>query len=718
MAFKAEALTLLIDVNPSVGDVIPGEDTFLQKSITAANMIIQRKMFNDTRATKSEASLILFGTNNTSNQLYDEECEGYEKITIAKEMGVMDLELLKFINRNIHVGSHNADFLDALVVALDHMRNRCLGRKMEQKVILFTNLNSEFGEDRLDLITKAFRDNNVNLVFVGPDIDEEDESNVHKKNLTPQQEIGIKCIRHILDEVDGEGVSANDVLKMVSFFECRRKNQVTTFRGPIEIGSNLKINSYAYVKCKKEPPTTWKKSSAIAEYGPNGQSLKVEMQRSYHRNDEDRDEVEKESIAQAYRYGKTLVPMTDDDKKSMKFETKKGCLVLGFTSQENIDRKLFSRDTCYMFTPQPDDGHAAVAFSALCHALEEKNMVAIVRFVFRANSDPKLGFLSPHIKNSYESLIFISLPFREDIRQYSFPSLKTENLKPEQKEVINGFIDSMMLVTDDEEDETVELLKPKDMLNPVIQRYYQCIQHRALNPDETRIPEIEDYILKSVQAVPEIIDSCKKSFDDIERCFPLKKVEEKEEKSVNLFNFNESASKDEPEEKRFKSDSLNKSDIFCLKSHVNEIDSADPIGSFSALVDGADSQQLKDLCVKMKDCVFKLVLDSFSDQYYGKAINCVTVVRKECEKLKISSGFNELLLAIKNETCGKQKNDFWERLKKESILPIGQDIANDSAFTKEDALTFFSDSNKKQTIEGNDPYNFLNDEDDDLLDLL
>ena len=61
---------------------------------------------------------------------------GYEHVTVAKEMDVMDLELLNFINKNIAVGSHKADFLDALVVAVDHLHNKCMGRKMEQKVVV------------------------------------------------------------------------------------------------------------------------------------------------------------------------------------------------------------------------------------------------------------------------------------------------------------------------------------------------------------------------------------------------------------------------------------------------------------------------------------------------------------------------------------------------------------------------------------------------------
>ena len=76
MATKAEALVIIIDVNPSMGDVVINDQTFLEKSVTAANMIIQRKMFAATGKMKPEAALILFGTDGTMNPLYEDGCEG------------------------------------------------------------------------------------------------------------------------------------------------------------------------------------------------------------------------------------------------------------------------------------------------------------------------------------------------------------------------------------------------------------------------------------------------------------------------------------------------------------------------------------------------------------------------------------------------------------------------------------------------------------------
>lgn len=734
MAAKAEALVIIIDVGVSMNYAEEGgEQNALEKSITAVNMIIQRKIFSDTKKNKDEAALILFGTDGTSNKLHDDAGEGYEHVTVAKEMGVMDLELLKFVNNQIVAGNSSGDFIDALVVAVDHLHTKCMGRKMEQKIILFSNMESEFGADQLEMIVNGMKANNVNLIFVGPDIDDDDDDDDdneggpggsgvgRRKPLSPQQVRGINCMRHILDEVDGEGMSLSEVLPLLSFFETRRRKQVTTFRGPIEIGTSLKINSYAYVKTSEEKPASWKKLSALAETAANRDTMKVEMQRSFHLNDEDQTEVNKENTAQAFRYGKTLVPMTSDDQKSLKLQTTKGCLVLGFTSQKNIERHHFSRNGCHIFTAQPDDEHAAVAFSALCHALVEKEMVAIVRYVARGNTDPKVGFLAPHIKSSYESLIFVALPYREDLRQYQFAPLEGGKNKPptqEQLDAIDCLIDTMGLVKSvivDEEEEKEELYKPKNILNPITQRQCQCIQSRALNPEEDRIPEIEEYISRSIKVLPEVATNCNASFEKIKEKFPLEVVESNKTKSTsNVF----ANSEDEPSNKKKKTDNEDEAFTFSSLSinQITEVGIVNPIGDFSVLIEKCDEARFHEVCKQLSEVIKRLVMDSFLDQYYPKALECLKKFKDEAIKRKVASVFNQLLHDLKEETFGKRRHEFWELIAKENIGPISQSHAADSSFSDEQADKFFKET-EKEPAKAEEEEAPVEDE-EDLLDMM
>lgn len=45
---------------------------------------------------------------------------------------------------------------------------------------------------------------------------------------------------------------------------------------------------------------------------------------------------------------------------------------------------------------------AAVALSSLIHALDELNMVAIVRYAYDRRANPQVGVAFPHIKDAYE----------------------------------------------------------------------------------------------------------------------------------------------------------------------------------------------------------------------------------------------------------------------------------------------------------------------------
>ena len=59
------------------------------------------------------------------------------------------------------------------------------------------------------------------------------------------------------------------------------------------------------------------------------------------------------------------------------------------------------------FVAEKDDNAAAVALSALIRALDDQNMVAVVRRVYSASASVRLGCLSPRVKNNYEVRNFI-----------------------------------------------------------------------------------------------------------------------------------------------------------------------------------------------------------------------------------------------------------------------------------------------------------------------
>jgi ATP-dependent DNA helicase 2 subunit 2 len=140
-----------------------------------------------------------------------------------------------------------------------------------------------------------------------------------------------------------------------------------------------------------------------------------------------------------------------------------------------------------IFIAEPGNIKAGAAFSALVRAMQQVNKVAIIRYVKRKNAAPELGFLFPKTSKLVDCCYYNRLPFAEDVRRYVFPSLSVAAKMPSQKQLaaVQVLIDSMDLMTAqvDLDGSPNEALKPGQTFNPALQRFYQCVQARALMPD-------------------------------------------------------------------------------------------------------------------------------------------------------------------------------------------------------------------------------------------
>lgn len=611
---------------------------------------------------------------------------------------------------------------------------------MDFRIVLFSNLTSAFGTDNLEAVIENMKKGNVQMTFIGPEIEDEDAGDADSdskdakntqigdrngstqmgKPLSAQQLEGIKCIRGVLDQVDGEGMSFADILPMLSFFQTRSVKQTTTFRGPIEIGDTVKINVYGYVKAKELKAASFKKLSALSEASKHPGDMKVSMQRSHHLQDDDFTEVEDEHVTKAYKYGKTLVPYSKIDEQSLKMQTERCMKVLGFTDRSNIDESTFLGESTYFFVPQPNDKDAAIALSALVHALEEKDMVAIVRYCRCKNADPKLAVLVPVIKFSYEGLYMFYLPFSEDIRRYSFGSLENVGVSDEQISVIDSIIDGMDLSNVQNGDgEQSEAFKPKNILNPSIQRQYQCVQNRALHPEEGEIPKVDEYIKRSIEVLPEHSANCKQYVNKIKDLFPVKVVDKKGTKA-NQNVFLQSTESSEPDSKKLKTigedkDAMEFRFSSLLQESVTEVGTAQPIQDYETLIRKSDSQSFTSASNQMADRILQLVNDSFLDQYYQKALECLKKLREESVKAQNPDIFNELMDKIKRTMMGNRRNDFWGIVKAEQINMISRLECSNSRITDDVIEQFFGERDEKKAEEVHE----ADEEDvDDLLDMM
>ncbi|RUS91614.1 hypothetical protein EGW08_000587, partial [Elysia chlorotica] len=307
MAASKEAIAIILDVGPSMNQAPPGTVTSLESAIEGINMILQRKIFAES---KDEVALILFGTTGTDNPLDDGE--SYQHITLLSPLSVADFDLLQMVQSDLQPSDTPGDFLDAIVVALDHLEKGLQGKKGfgSRRLILFTDLGGPFGDQELDTIVAAMSNTKTELNVIGPSLGDDTAAEGDggagggdgpggssgagpstRKEKTSQQKSGEALVKHMLDQVNGECYSFSEALPALSYFQSRQVKPMA-WKCNLEIGQmEIPINGYSKVK-NFTLKQSWKK---VYAQDPN---VIPRTLPTYHMTNEEETEVEKEDMVE------------------------------------------------------------------------------------------------------------------------------------------------------------------------------------------------------------------------------------------------------------------------------------------------------------------------------------------------------------------------------------------------------------------------------------
>lgn len=713
-----DVIVLCLDVGPSMNTSLDGGETALEKSITVARQITQQKMF---AGSKDLLGLVLFGTADTDNELASDG-EGYDNITVAYRPAQPNVDFLRFLTSQVNPGGVSADFIDAIVVALDVLVHSTgdIKRVGDKKIYLMTDAGSEYSDDQLDRICAGLQAQSVELIVVGPSIASDDADSqppdgggppgpshqprppsVEKK--TAQQVAGEAVIGRLVEAVDGSCFSFNEALQVSTFIHKNAKKQTARFVGHLEIGNNLKIPCKMFTKVMVERPATWKKLSAVSQAADDGGSMVVSMQRTYHLNDEDETEVDKDNVAKGYRYGKSLVPISDADETAMKFEAQRGLSLMGFTKQQRVKQYQCVGTSVQVLVANPDDKNAGRAMSAFIRALYETNMVGIGRYVLRKDSQPKVVALVPKIKTDSECLLVLQLPYMEDMRQFVFGSLPGERTAPsaEQLDAMDHLITSMDLMTAevDNEGNQCEALKPGKTCNPLLQRSFQCIAHRALNPNPNDpLPDMDESLKRLLQPTPSIVASCNNELHQVKDLFPLERVVKKTKddnaaaqvwKQTSDMDLASAAKRPRAgnDDASGSDDVVDFSMASLVKGEVTKVGTTDPVGDYKSLI-AKKRVSFAEACRQLHTITVDLVKDSFGDTLYSKAMECVAALREEAIKKSEPEVFNDILRALRGSLVGTRLSPFWDKVVTQGVSLISTVDCGVSKVTQEQAAEF------------------------------
>jgi ATP-dependent DNA helicase 2 subunit 2 len=278
------------------------------------------------------------------------------------------------------------------------------------------------------------------------------------------------------------------------------------------------------------------------------------------------------------------------------------------------------------------------------------------------------------------------LPFMEDLRQYHFGSL-TDNPKHKpsapQLDAMDDLISSMEL--DDDELQTTEIG------NPVIQRTFQCLEHRAMNPNDP-LPGINPALERLFQPSDVITTRCRSQVLTVKNLFSLTKVEKKTKSAdtTDVWKKTHDIILDDeaPPTKRAKSDEADGafSVATLVKGDVGEVGAVNPVEDYRQLLATNEPAVFAIASKQLQKVILSLIKETFFAQVmHSKALESLKEYRHEAINCSDPDHFNQFLKQIRDDLVGTRYAPFWDLIVEEEMSLITTTECSSSNVSDEDA---------------------------------
>jgi hypothetical protein len=246
------------------------------------------------------------------------------------------------------------------------------------------------------------------------------------------------------------------------------------YRGAFEFTPHIKIKVCTY------PATTEAKMPSLKKRRKESDKGMVTEMRTVLVDDPDT-ELKPEDLTSAFKYGQTILPLSDVDTAEMKYETSKRMALLGVVKRAMIPQHYLMGTADIVVQDREDQQPSSNMLSAIAQALDRKNLVAVVSWVrtLRASGQPKIYWFFPYINRQDEIHGFhaVRAPFSDDIRPQLLRPLDKSSKKPtdEQLDAARRAVEGARL----DNGSKLDILDPSALMNPATQTFYNTLVNKA-----------------------------------------------------------------------------------------------------------------------------------------------------------------------------------------------------------------------------------------------
>ncbi|RBR25821.1 uncharacterized protein FIESC28_01314 [Fusarium coffeatum] len=655
-------------------------------------------------------------TDETDNKLQDDD--GYENISVLQEMGPMTMSSLRDLQSLVKPSNTWAgDAVSAIVIAVDMMDTFTKKLKWNRKIFLITDGQGPIDADDLSDISKKMNDSNIQLTILGVDFDDPDYG-FKEEDKPGTKEDNEKALRSLVNDCK-DGVFAN-IAEAIDELDTPRIKGVKpykTYDGPLTLGdpetfpAAMSINVERYFKTHLARPLTASTVVIKSEGAPDAEPTQatqgeemegvefsaVKQARSYKVNDPDapggKRDVEFDDLAKGYEYGRTAVHISESEHNITKIDTQKSFSIVGFIPCAKYEPFLNLGETCVTIASK-FDAKSALALSSLVWALSELESYAIARIVTKDGKDPLLVLLAPGVEPDMECLYDIPLPFAEDIRSYQFPPLDRvvtvtgqtitkHRLLPtdELNDAMSDYVDAMDLSAYgmDDEGEPAEYVPIDDTFNPTIHRVNHAVKSRAVYPEKP-VPETPSILLRFAQPPQDLIEKVQSKADALIEAADVKNVPPKVKGKRGRETVKPISGLDV--------------DALLGGEEKGEISPDNAVPEFKQVLAATEEvSEIEDAAKQMGTIITTFVTESFGDDKYQRALECLGVMREELINLEEPAFYNTFMEGMKKKLLsgdmGGDRRDFWFKVRWGRLGLIDNKQSEVSDVTPEQADEFY-----------------------------
>ena len=221
----------------------------------------------------------------------------------------------------------------------------------------------------------------------------------------------------------------------------------------------------------------------------------IVLDSSYRDSSNPENEVPPDLKAKAYRYGSSYITANVHEESFLKIRGPAEVKVLGYMKDTDVPLS-YLMGSGYLVTGG-DSLRARHSVAAVSQALKEKGNVAVAKFVKAKDSDPVVGILTPWASKQgmrgsgeegggdgdcvAQTLLFIQMPFAEDVSKAKFEKLDPGSTTAAQDEAASALIDSLMLPSSS--------MVSTSIPNPGILSFKKTVEARAAASNGNEVSE-------------------------------------------------------------------------------------------------------------------------------------------------------------------------------------------------------------------------------------